>query len=461
MLLSLAIENFKSIAKAKIHFGPLTCFIGHNGVGKSNLFDAIHFLSRLAEVDVHDAALDVRRTADGSTSPLDLVYKRDPENQIRVAADMIVPDSVVDDFGKETQPSASLLRYEIVLHYEESADRLTIDAETLSYHKIGDFQKLTGFESSKGFKGSVSIGSRRGGAFISTDASEGAIKLAGDGGSRGRPVPVGKSPFTVVGGTNTADYPTVLAAKREMASWKLLHLEPSSMRSPDSRAATQHVSSSGAHLAATLNKILRAGPERARQEIVNRLRELNSDVTDLDVYNDQVRDQLALRARVSGIDAWLFSRSLSDGTLRYIALAIMLMDVQDRGLLALEEPENGIHPSRVPYLVELLYDYAVDVSLAVAPDNPMRQVAVNSHSPEVARQLRLDDLVFVERSKRGTGEGNTVFRPVQGTWRDRITRTDENASLPKDRQSLADFVGGSPVRQELSGQLQFTFGTAS
>lgn len=31
-----------------MRFGPFTCFIGHNGVGKSNLFDAIHFLSSLA-----------------------------------------------------------------------------------------------------------------------------------------------------------------------------------------------------------------------------------------------------------------------------------------------------------------------------------------------------------------------------------------------------------------------------
>ena len=66
-----------------------------------------------------------------------------------------------------------------------------------------------------------------------------------------------------------------------------------------------------------------------------------------DVYADDVRDQFALRARVRGVDNWLYGRSLSDGMLRYIALVLMLVDVQDRAVLCIEEPENGIHPSRV------------------------------------------------------------------------------------------------------------------
>lgn len=462
MLLRLSIKNFKSIVDATVHFSPLTCFIGHNGVGKSNLFDALHFLSRLAEVSIHDAAQDVRRTAEGSTSPLDLVYGRDTSRTIDLTADMIVPVDVVDDFGREEKASTTLLRYQIKLGYASDGDRLIVQQEMLAHHKLGEFRELVGFDAKRDFRVSVAVGSRRGGPLISTDPREGAIRLHGDGGSRGRPLPVGKSPLTVVGGTNTIDYPTVLAAKREMSSWKLLHLEPSSMRTPDATAAEPHVTASGGHLASTLRAILRNGGESARQELVNRLRELNADVEDVEVYEDSVRDQLALRARVRDSDAWLFSRSLSDGTLRYVALAIMLMDVHDRGLLALEEPENGIHPSRVPQLVQLLYDYAVDVTEAVGEDNPLRQIVVNTHSPEVARQLRLGDLVFVERGSRPDGLPTSVFRPVVGTWRADKLRQDGAAGVPpKDLQSVADFIGGSPVAPELRSQLALDFGTAA
>ncbi len=34
MLVTLSIKNFKSIREAHVRFGPFTCFIGHNGVGK-------------------------------------------------------------------------------------------------------------------------------------------------------------------------------------------------------------------------------------------------------------------------------------------------------------------------------------------------------------------------------------------------------------------------------------------
>jgi predicted ATPase len=237
----------------------------------------------------------------------------------------------------------------------------------------------------------------------------------------------------------------------------MLQLEPSAMRSPDLRGADPHVSASGGHLAATLNALVTKNPSAAT-EVVNRLRELNADVSELDVYADEARDQLALRARFPAVDKWLYARSLSDGTLRYIALALMLVDSQDRGVLCLEEPENGIHPSRIPNLVNLLYDYAVDVDEPVGEDNPLRQVVVNSHSPEVARQLQMDDLIVAERAKSADGSFVSVFRPVADTWRTRVS--DSEQSIPKDRQAVANFIGGSPVRNR-DVQLRFDFGSAS
>ena len=195
-------------------------------------------------------------------------------------------------------------------------------------------------------------------------------------------------------------------------------------------------------------------------EVVNRLRELNSDVTELDVHSDDARDQLVLRARVPGVENWLYGRSLSDGTLRYIALSLMLVDVRDGGVLCLEEPENGIHPSRVPNLVDLLYDYAVDLEEPVALDNPMRQVIINTHSPEVARQLRFEDLLFAERAKAADGSSVSAFRPIAGTWRVECVAESEVSAPPKDQQAVADFIGGSPIRHGTE-QLALEFGGLS
>ncbi len=45
-LRSLTLTNFKNIGEASLDFSPkINCFLGDNGMGKSNLLDAIHYLS--------------------------------------------------------------------------------------------------------------------------------------------------------------------------------------------------------------------------------------------------------------------------------------------------------------------------------------------------------------------------------------------------------------------------------
>jgi AAA15 family ATPase/GTPase len=50
MLTRIEIDGFKNLLGFSAEFGPFTCIAGPNAVGKSNLFDAIEFLSLLAEL---------------------------------------------------------------------------------------------------------------------------------------------------------------------------------------------------------------------------------------------------------------------------------------------------------------------------------------------------------------------------------------------------------------------------
>ena len=46
ILKSLALTDFKNIGEASLDFSPkINCFLGNNGMGKSNLLDAIYFMS--------------------------------------------------------------------------------------------------------------------------------------------------------------------------------------------------------------------------------------------------------------------------------------------------------------------------------------------------------------------------------------------------------------------------------
>src|SRR5215475_11152704 len=60
MLTRLKVSGFKNLVDVDVRFGPFTCVAGPNGVGKSNLFDAIRFLSALADGPLIEAALSVR-----------------------------------------------------------------------------------------------------------------------------------------------------------------------------------------------------------------------------------------------------------------------------------------------------------------------------------------------------------------------------------------------------------------
>lgn len=72
------------------------------------------------------------------------------------------------------------------------------------------------------------------------------------------------------------------------------------------------------------------------------------------------------------------SRALSEGTLRMLALCVLESDPSHKGLLCFEEPENGIHPARIPDMAKLLQRLSANFN---EPDSSLRQVIVNTHSP--------------------------------------------------------------------------------
>jgi hypothetical protein len=256
-----------------------------------------------------------------------------------------------------------------------------VKREELKHINVSDAHKVLGFQHSPGWRPSVVQGARRGAPFISTTQRDKAageatamsriILLHQDGGGAGRPREhlAEMLPRTVLSTTNAIESPTALLARREMQSWRLLQLEPSSLRNSDSFNSPAHLGADGSHLAATLYRLARThtsngSPDAAAiyARVANRLSELVEDVFDVAVDEDHRRELLTLqvRDRSQRLHA---ARALSDGTLRFLALAILELDPSAQGLLCFEEPENGIHPERIPAMVRLLKDLSVDVEV--------------------------------------------------------------------------------------------------
>ena len=193
-----------------------------------------------------------------------------------------------------------------------------------------------------------------------------------------------------------------------------------SLRKPDEFGATERISVDGSHLAATLARLARIDESRVYQQVSNSLADLLDDVDAVAVDRDEKREILTLI--VQGKDGtWHPTKSLSDGTLRFLALSVMSLDPETSGVICLEEPENGIHPQRIEAMLDLLDNIATDPMVESGADNPLRQVIINTHSPAVVQQVPDDSLLFadlVEKISEHEGIYKSIrFSCLPNTWR--------------------------------------------
>lgn len=442
MITRLQIDGFKNLVGVDIHFGPFTCIAGPNGAGKSNLFDAIRFLGALASrqslMQAASMVRDNHRAAD-----IRSIFNRAGDkcaDQMRFGVEMIVPQNATDELGQPAMASITFLRYDLELGLkndpETGGSTLEIRREELLPIKRSEAGKLLPFpHKASTWRDSVVLGARRGGPYISTTEKDGMIVIQRhqdsgartddnkqEGGSRGRPIPApAQSLKRTIVSAATAEAPTVLCAQREMESWLQLQLEPTALRKSSDLNSSPHLKPNGEGLPATLYRIARNSDsvDAIYARAANRLAELIRDVRDITVERDEKLEQLTLV--LTDLDGTRHpARSLSDGTLRFLALSVLEMDPGAHGVLCLEEPENGIHPDRITAMLRLLQDIAVDVSLAAGSENPMRQVIINTHSPLVVGECP-DDALVLARTIQSVAKSRTFnkvsFEGVTQTWR--------------------------------------------
>lgn len=474
MLTRLQVDGFKNLVDVDVHFGPFTCIAGVNGVGKSNLFDAIRFLSDLTHMSLIEAAKSVRSEGQKNSDIRDLFHKLgdEYEPQMRFVADMIIPAKGIDDLGQEANASITTVRYELVLNYRRgdgfaTQGLLEISKEELTAIPVLEARKIMRFTTlesvppadlstvrhqERQWRDSVILG-RRTVPFISTDEVDGTrtriINFHQDGGSSGKPFRLKAEQLqrTVLSTANALEKPTTLIVKNEMRSWQMLQLEPGALRQSDEFNAVTNarLGPDGSHLPATLYR-LKLENEQSQlipdvyQTLANKLSELVERVAGVDIERDDRREMLTLMLK--GSDGTVFpARSLSDGTLRFLGLAVLQLDQKSGGVICLEEPENGIHPEKIIAILDLLQNICTDISQPIGDDNPLRQVIINTHSPSVVQLVPEDSLLLAESkeaiSLNAVRYRRVVYSPLPNTWR---TKIDGNSYKPVSLGRLLGYL---------------------
>ena len=168
------------------------------------------------------------------------------------------------------------------------------------------------------------------------------------------------------------------------------------------------------NLAAFLH-LLRENHPNAYSAIVHTVQMVAPFIDDFDLETLELnRDTIRLEWKHKGSDHYFDAASLSDGTLRFIALAtIFLQPIADRPrLIILDDPDIGLHPYAIYLLGALIRQASIESKILVA-----------TQSPRLIDQFEPEDILVAERT-----EGSTTYtrqdRDTLESWLEDYTLGD-------------------------------------
>jgi predicted ATPase len=458
MITRLKVNGFKNLINVDLRFSPFTCIAGPNSAGKSNLFDAIKFLSNTTEKTLIDAARSVRSEGQKNSDLKDIFNKIENfyTDKIDFEVDMIVPTTTIDDLGQRADATITTLKYILEIKYNssEEGELLQIEREELIPIPQNEAKRQIYFNRSNKWINNIITGRRSTNSpFISTIIQDNqkivCIHQDQRKGKAGKKI-ASQLPRTVLS-TVTAEYSTACVVRNEMRSWMMLQLEPSALRKSDEfeKRKNAQIQENGEALPATLYRLTIENKNRdILQELTNRLTELVEGVSEIYIDKDDKRELLTLMLKFKNGSVFP-SRSLSDGTLRFIGLAVLELDSKSGGMICLEEPENGIHPQKMEAMIQLLKDITTDTRSSIDEDNPLRQIIINTHSPIIVQLVPEESLLVIETKELYNKDWKkkylkTIFSPMANTWR---TKINEDYITPVSLNKLLSYLNPVPKKK--------------
>lgn len=342
ILEKITIENFKSIRKQSLALGSLNVFIGANGSGKSNLIQVFRFLREIQQQNL--ATYSLERGADSL-----LHYGR------KVSWSM----ELYLEFTEGNVSNA----YRIRLSPTDQG-ALIVSQEIVYFHDRNRFAEPYN-------------------EIISTGAREASVA--------------------------TSENRVARWVARSLDTYRVYHFHDTSDSAPvKSECAlddNRFLRPDAANLAAFLYYLQKRKPDHFRN-IEDAVRQIAPFFERFDLKPSRLApDKIKLEWKEKGSDAYFNASSLSDGTLRFMCLATLLLQPTLPAVVLLDEPELGLHPAAITLLADLLSSAATRTQVLVATQSV---TLVNQFGPEQVWAVDRDD-------------GQSIFR--------RLTEQDMSAWL--------------------------------
>jgi predicted ATPase len=355
MLSRIKITNFKSFAEAEIRLRPLTVMIGANASGKTNFIEALGLLGWMAKgrqlSEIYSAVRDGELALRGSLQRLTQHGNTQP---IGFTVDIDVGVDEVAQLELDVSLDAK--------HPEIALERFTSPAGTVMYEatsSISNAQHVARF-------GTEQVG-------IESD----------------KPV------FTHALPSDLA-HEQIALLEIWLKSIFVFRPVPNAMRGYANFSDWHFLRPDGSNVSAVVDNLCQSSYRDRILEFIRTLPEQN--IRDIGFIRVPGREDLMIKLLESFGESehWHEAVVLSDGTLRTLAIAAALFNSDS--LLIIEDLDDGVHPSRLGRMLELIRAHAEYANI---------RVLVTSHNPALLDALPASELRHVVACYRDPEQGDS------------------------------------------------------
>lgn len=369
-ILELHVQGFRSLRDVTWRPGDLNIIIGPNGTGKSNLLRVIEMASVSAQARL---AEHVQRSGGMET----LVWDG--------SAEEITLSAVTAVAGMREQQNGSFQEYGLSLARIGQSGDYRIAEEILR-------------DCSDGRSGGAATGmmvlDRQGTNYHIFDTPYGM--------SMSDYMPVSETLLSQT--TGFLEESRFLADYRsQLATWSVYQVlrvdQGAPLRAPVVTRMEKRVTPDGQNLVNVLHTLY-TGDREFKNDVNRAMRAAFGDEFEELVFPPAADQRVQLRIRWKSLKREQSAADLSDGTLRFLFLLAVLASPAAAPLIAIDEPETGLHPSMFPIIAE----YAADAARR-------SQVILTTHSPAMLDAFK-DTLPTTTVALWENGQ--TVLKTIEG-----------------------------------------------
>ena len=375
MLRYVTIESFKSYKKAVLELSPLTVLIGSNASGKSNALEAMRLLAWIAEGNKLNAVKYAIQEGSGVVRGRvsDLPHGDSKSFRLGCRAPLSVGSrspNIYSNFSIELIASA-----DDELHILD--ERVEGDEATVPLYEVIGKEKEIGHDLVVAYNNFARGGKKP--KVACTDQQAVFIQLESTARyAAGHKVSQRVIPFV----------------SHNLQEWlggiHFLDPAPSAMRDYSFKTENK-LHQNGENISGVLYDLCRT--DEGRADVLSFIKSLpEQDIKGIDfVETPRGEVMVRLEEAFGKGSSWFDATLLSDGTLRVLAIAAVLLSARKGGIVVIEEIDNGVHPSRAEMLLDRIS--------AVAASRDLR-VLISTHNPALLDALptkAIGDVVFCYR----------------------------------------------------------------